>query len=267
MIGPLELVLTAAATAVGGAVGVGWFLIRRGREPAPPGERPPLPLLPLLLSLVPVMAAIPVGLLAGGILVEVMLDLVPPLDTALFVSRSGSEVTELYLHAAGLVAIWLALPGLLGGGWLLVSRERSWRWALVLGVAGWIGGSVGLAFGASHVAALVAQELHSPIGGLALSAEAFLSPFLAGVAGWGVVGASGPVAWVLAASSVRCTIRALLWTAAMPAGALFVAALTTPPDVLTQLAVAILIGGSWLAGLGAGAVTARLRRGRRGVSE
>ncbi len=260
MIGPLELVLTVSAIAAGGAVGIAWFVTARGREPSPHDGRAPLPVIPLLLSLVPVLSAVPVGLVVGGVLCEILLKTVPPSGAEFVVSHPGLVSPALHLRGAALMAVWTALPGLLGAGRILVSFERSWRGSLLLGAVAWVGFGAGLAAGAAIVAPLTSGLLAGPFPDAAISPEALVSPVLGGMAVFGVAASSGSVAWVLAASSPRALRGTLLWTAAMPAGALLVAAVTTPPDPFSQLVAAILIGGSWLAGLGAGALTARLRR-------
>jgi sec-independent protein translocase protein TatC len=260
----MELVLTALFAVVGGVAWTAWVLVRGGGAREEGEERAPLPLLSLLFAAATVLAAIPCGLLLSGPLVEhVLLGLLP--DGGRLAVFEVAEGAAIQLRAVGLLVVWFMLPGLLAAGWLLGSIRRSRLTALVLAVSGWIGFGLGLAVGAAAVAPLLSRMLEPQIPAAMLSYADLMSSIVAGLLALGVAGACGPVAWVLAGSSPRALRRLSLVTLLVPAGSLLVAALTTPPDVLTQVAVAAVISVCWLAGLAAGAITTVLRRDPSGT--
>jgi len=162
----------------------------------------------------------------------------------------------------GLAVAWFVLPGLLATGGLLGSRRRSWRWAAGLAAVGWAGFGLGLAAGVVVVVPLVTGMYDRSLPGTMVHLVGPVSSVVKGVLVFGVAGACGAVAWFLAGSSPEALRRIVQLTLLMPAGALLVAAMTTPADLMTQLAAAALIGVSWLMGLGAGAITTSLRRPR-----
>ncbi len=259
MIGPIELVFTAVTALAGGIAWVaGLVLLRRG-APADPVERAPLPWIPLVLALLAVPAALPAGLLLGGFVIDGVL-LAVGADGGRVVLREPGDVLATYPSGMALVSLWFLLPGLLASAALLVSRERRWPWALLLAATAWVGFGLGLVLGAVVWVPMALGALEQGSTGIAVSLVDLISSIVGGMATFGVAGACAPVAWVLAGRSLEALRTTALSTLWMPGGALLVAMVTTPPDPMTQLVVATFIGTSWLLGLGAGAITAWLRR-------
>ncbi len=261
MIGPLELLLVAMTAAVGGiAWTVGIILLRRGGR-ARARERAPVPWIPTILSMLAIPAAIPAGLALGGVLVEGVVLAARFHGTPLMVSGPADSFAA-YPSGVGLAIVWFLLPGLLAAGSLLASRARSWKRAALLAAAGWGGFGIGLVVGMAVVVPMALGLADQGFPGAGVSLVDLVSSTLGGAAAFGVAGACAPVVWVLAGGSpggLRTTALSSVW---MPSGALLVAGLTTPPDPLTQLVAAGLIGTAWLTGLGAGALTTMLRRPR-----
>jgi Sec-independent protein secretion pathway component TatC len=258
MMGLIELLTTAVLALGGGAVFVAALVAaRRGR-----GEldaRPPLPLLPLVVALLAVTAAPLVGLLLSGPSADLLLLPAFP-NEHLIISTSPAEVFAAQLRGGGLITLWFALPGLLATGWLLTAHTRSWTGAALLGGLGWLGFGTGLALGRSLVVPAVMTMAVNPEIGAHVRLGELVATSAAALLVMGGVGACIPVVAVLAGASRRALRRMSIATAVMPAGALLVAGLTTPPDLISQLLVAIVIGLCWLVGLGAGALWVVLRR-------
>jgi Sec-independent protein secretion pathway component TatC len=256
-----ELLLALVLGLGGVVVLVLTVVVGRGREPGPPvTSRPPLPLLPISLALLTVFAAPLLGMGLGGVVTERLL---LPVFSGLgsLALTTPPDPTWARLRGGGLLTLWLALPGLLATAWLLLARARSWQGASLLGALGWLGFGGGLAVGRWLVLPAALSGMSSPGPELAVALDDVVAMATAGMLALGVAGASGPVVWMLAGSSRRALRRMLQATAVMPAGALALGALTTPPDVVSQLVVAAMLGLCWLAGLAAGAVTMALRRG------
>ena len=262
MVGPVELLLTAGAAVVGGAAWTAGFVMLRRVASAEPVARTPIPWIPLILALLAILAALPSGLALGGPLVEGVVLVASAQGTALVV-QGPVDALAAYPSGAALATVWFLLPGLLAAGSLLMSRDRSWRRSALLVAAGWLGFGLGLAVGVAVVVPMALGLLDPGLPGAMVSLVDLVASIVGGMAACGVVGACGPVAWVLAGSSRAALRTTALLTLLMPAVALLVAAVTTPPDPLTQLSVAAMIGTSWLLGLGAGAVTAMVRRPAR----
>ena len=256
--GVIELLLSLLFAVGGGAALVVGLVIAARRQHPPPPTRPPLPRLPLVVALLSLIAAPALGLQLGGLALEHLL--LPWLSTqASLVMTAPQDPHAAQLRCAGLVTLWMALPGLLAVGWLLLSRTRSGWSTLLLGSLGWLGFGAGMAFAWWLVLPQAMDTLGASMPGASVDLVPMVGAVVAGLAALGTAGACGPVVWLLAGSSRRALGRMVLATAAMPAGALIVAALTTPPDVLSQLILATLIGLAWLVGLAGGAVTVALR--------
>jgi hypothetical protein len=266
--GLLELLLVVIAAA-GGALGLALWVLHTRRGPAPgPAPRAPLPLLALLVALLGVLAA-PVlgfGSVFGGLGWAWML---PPLpeELGLVVSSHPADPVGATALAGALLSAWLASPGLLATGWLLGSRARRWQGAWALGLLGWLGFGLGLALARWLVLPAALESMLAVMPGLRLGLPELVRQVVPSLLALGVAGATLPVIWRLAASSGRALLRCLVATALMPAFALTLGALLTPPDVLSQVVLATLLGLSWLAGLAGGAVTSMVAaRGRDGSS-
>ncbi len=257
--GLLELLLAIPLAVGGGAVTLVLAVLAWRNPGAASPARSPLPLPPLLLSLLCVITAPLIGVGLGALALEHLL--LPQLELARLVITAPQDQLGAQLRGAGLLTAWLALPGMLAAARLLLSRDRSWKAAALLGSVGWLGFGLGLVMGRWLVLPAVLGELAVPgseitieltqAAGMAASAQLAL----------GVVGACGPVVWLVAGSSHVALRWTTIATMLMPAGALTLAALTTPPDVISQVVVAALIGLCWLVGLALGAVTVKLRRG------
>jgi Sec-independent protein secretion pathway component TatC len=254
--GLLEMLLVVLAAA-GGALGLALWVLLSRRSPAPEtAPRAPLPLLALLFAFAWVLLSPLLGFGLGGLLLE---QLVPEASSLEWIAvGSPGDALAARLLGGALLAAWFVLPGLLAAAWLLASRLRRWTSAWGLGGLGWLGFGAGLALGhwvvlprALDSLVAVGPELHLGLLDLAwMSAK--------GMGALGVAGATLPVLWMLAASSHRALQLCVAATALMPVAALLLSALCTPPDVLSQLLLATLMGMSWLFGLAGGAVTSRV---------
>jgi Sec-independent protein secretion pathway component TatC len=262
VIGVTELLATLPFGAGGGAALILLIVLSRRGGESRPVQRAPLPVVAVVLAAL----TIPAGLLAslglGGLFVESLL--LPPLaHTGQLVVSEPRAPSWAHLHASGLLAVWLALPGLLALGVLLVSRRRSWVFAGVLAAGGWLGFGIGVAAGLWLLPPAVVELAGGQLPGATVSLVHLVDSLVSGLMAFGVAGGCGPIVALLAARSWPALRRMLIATVVMPAGALLVAALATPPDIITQLLVAVPIGASWLAGLATGAVVVALRRRRR----
>jgi len=221
--------------------------------------RAALPVLPLLIALLALLVAPVLGLVLRELVLEHLL--LPCFgNEALLLVTSPTVPLLAGLYGGGLLALWLALPGLLASGWLVLSRRRTWTTALLLGILGWTGFGLGLSLGRWLVLPAMLGGLSATMGEASFDLSELARAASTGLAVLGLAGACAPVVWLLSSSSKNALLRVLLASLAMPAGALVIGALTTPPDLISQLLVATLLGLSWLAGLAAGAVTVLLRR-------
>jgi len=261
--GVIELLLSVLFTVGGVVVMAAVLLLARHSQNEPPGPRPPLPLLPLLAAALVVVSAPAIGLGLGGVVLEHLL-LPPSVDSLRVVQLSPADLFGAQLRGAGLLALWLALPGLLAAGRLLLSRDRSSRAAWLLAAGGWLGFGVGLVLGRWVLLPAAMGVLVPPGPELTLALVDMASTAAATQLALGIAGAMAPVVWLLSSASRAALRLTIIATAAMPAAVLIVAGLTTPPDLISQLVVASAMGMSWLAGLCAGALTVFLRRERQG---
>lgn len=259
MMGLLELLLTAVLALGGGAVFVAALVMVARRAHGEQSERPPLPQLPLVVALLSIVSAPLVGLLLSAPTAELLL--LPALpDKQLIISTSPTEVFAAQLLAGALLTLWFALPGLLATGWLLLAPTRSWSGAALLGGLGGLGFGTGLALGRWLVVPVVLTATVSPEIGAQVRLGLLTTASARALLILGVAGACLPVVAVLAGASRSALRRMSIVTLLMPAGALLMAALTTPPDLISQLVVAFVIGLCWLLGLGGGALAVPLRR-------
>jgi len=133
--------------------------------------------------------------------------------------------------------------------------DRAWPRVLVGGGLAGLGLCLGAALAHSIVVPAAIARFAELEPDLYLRPAQVTSATVAAMVVLGLAGACGPVAWLLSAGSRRAVRRTLLATTAMPATALLIAALATPPDVITQLLAALVLGLPWLLGLAAGAAT------------
>jgi len=259
--GVIELLLSVLFTVGGTIVMALVLLLARRSQGEAPGPRPPLPLLPLLVAALVVVSAPAIGLGLGGVALEHLL-LPASVDQLRVVQTSPTDLIGAQLRGAGLLALWLALPGLLAAGRLLLGRDRSWRAAWLLGAGGWMGFGAGLVLGRWVLLPAAMGVLVPPGPEFTLALVDMAGTAAATLLALGIAGALAPVVWLLAGASRAALRLTFIATAAMPAAALIVAGLTTPPDLISQLVVASAMGLCWLAGLCAGALTVFLRRGR-----
>jgi hypothetical protein len=261
VIGAVELLLTLLFALGGGGTLILLFVfLRRGAETGAE-PRAPLPVIPTVLASLTIPAALVASLGLGGRFVESVL--LPRLaGVGQLLLTDGRDPFAAHVHASWLLAVWLALPGTIALGVLLASRRRSWIAALGLAVSGWLGFGVGIGAGLWLIPTATAGIASSQLPGAMVSLVDLVKAVVAGLTVLGVAGACAPIVGLLAMSSWPALRRMLLATAVMPAVALAVAALATPPDALSQLLVGATIGSSWLVGLAAGAVIRVLRRDR-----
>ncbi len=255
--GLLELILALLGCAVSGAALVVWLLRAWKRERAELPPRAPLPTLPLVVALLSVLVAPFVGF--GLAVVVLERGLAQSLGSTVLSGRYDPLAAQLWTVVP--LALWLALPGVLAALRLLLSRDRSWLAALVLGLCAWVGGGLGLALGFGVVVPAVMTTLTTGMGEIdtAVHLVTAVRSAVATLAALVIAGAIVPSVAVLAGASRRALLRTLQATVLMPAGALTIAAVCTPPDLLSQLILAFLLGACWLTGLGAGAAVALLR--------
>ncbi len=257
--GPVELLLGLLTGAVGVAVLVVLALVLRRRDAPAVEPRAPLPWLALLLALLGLLVSPLLGFGLGGVVLE---GLVSPCVDGLGAATVGElhEPVLARVYAGGLVALWLGLPAALALGWLLGSRSRSVGGAVALAVLCLGGFTLGVLLGRLWVVPAVTQGLGELLPGASVQLLELVRTVVSALAVLGLAGACAPVAWLLSSRSQS----ALLWTAvasaAMPGCVLVVAAIATPPDLISQLLVALLLGTSWLLGLGAGALSSLVRR-------
>jgi sec-independent protein translocase protein TatC len=175
----------------------------------------------------------------------------------------------------GLVELLLSLVGVLGGAVLLMALLRMGRrseppattgtplalWPLLATLfGGGLGFAVGAALGYALLLPRLLDELYAVDPAPMIGAGALAATTLRVVLACGLAGALPLALAPVAGSSARAMKRALLATALMPGFALALAALLTPPDVLTQLVVAAAFGLLWLLGIGLGGVGLWARR-------
>ncbi len=234
----------------------------RRRVSTEPATRAPLSLIPLAMALLLAVVVAPaVGLGLGGLATQQLL-LPAVAGSGDLVVSSVIDPWIARLWGSVMLTPWLALPGLLAAAWMLGSRARSWKQAVVLGGLAWLGYAAGLAVGRGLLLPTATAALLSAIPSAATpmldladtAAMAARAMLLLGMAG-----ACAPVVAMVSGSSRQALVWTLVATAMMPGAALAFAALTTPPDLLSQLLAATVLGLSWLLGLAAGALRVQLR--------
>ena len=255
MFGIAELLLTGLS--LSGLVGA---LVLLARQTGTTRPRGPFPIIPAVLAAVSLVLA----LLLGGALSPVFLAHLstrfPPVHSELLFSPG--DLGRPLIYAGALLATWLALPGLGALAWLALSRDR------VPSTAAFFGASVGLGFtvGAGLGLELGVPQLRetliasTPDALIAMADASRMAIAVSFASGLGGALSSG--VWFVSSRSKRTMRTTLFASLLVPFGCLLVAAVLTPPDVLTQLLVAAPLGLCWLLGLALGGATHLLRRSR-----
>ncbi|MCB9591901.1 MAG: hypothetical protein H6719_04130 [Sandaracinaceae bacterium] len=258
-LGGLELVLVAMgaiASAIAFAVA---RRLARGGPPAPP--RSPLPRVALGVAALLLLPAPPVGYLLAPAVI----------DQLAGTSPSGVVIFEPFdlvmarVIAALSIAAWAAVPGASAAAFLVVSRRRSVGTAAAFALATWVGFTLGAAATFPIVASAydaMSASAGDPSLAVQVDLRSLVSAFARAALGLGFIGGSAAALSVAAASSPRGLRGALIATAALPLIAPLVGALSTPPDVVSQLLVAAVTVALWLLGLGVGAAARRALSGR-----
>lgn len=263
--GLLELVLLVFAAVISGALVVaGRRLLQSGAE-EDLGARPPLPIPLFAAALVGLAAAPGLGWVLSPALVEYVAGVVP--GDLVLTAPADAWIARFY--AALSIATWVAVPSVGAVVWLLFSSRRSAGSALVFAGAAWIGCTFGmslslLSFGLVYAAASPSVLMDGV--GAQLRLLDVMSSGMRSVVGLGLFGALVGAVGVMAASSARGSRVALLTTTALPFVAALTAAVVTPPDPLSLLALGVPLVVIWLVALGVGsAARAALSRLRPGL--
>jgi len=261
MLGVAELVLSVLACLVFGAAGAALLassMRKRKSSKAPTADRPPVDLMSTLL----VAASIPVLAIAGFALGGAFLQsaVLGPLGGSgvsfAVTSPSGGLASQLRMGAV--LASWWAAPSFSLLLWLVFSSSRSLRRGLVLAATVFCMAGASGAIGLELVVPAVASLARPGVGMLLL--DDAVGMVASGIFAFGLGAACLAAVWIVGSSSKRALRRVLLGSVIMPPVSLIVAALLTPPDVVSQILVAFLLGVFWIAGLGLAALTRRVGR-------
>lgn len=226
-------------------------------------DRPPIPIVATGAAASLALVAVPIGVVLGFVSFPGLVAHAVP--TAGVVFLTGVEDSFLAPARLGVaLGAALALPGLAALGALLLARDRSVGFALRLALAVASGAIAGGLVGALVLAPRAVEWLlGSDAVQLGYLGYGDLAGFLAGtILGPALAGAI--LAGVATAGSrSREGLRvALAWTAAVPGLALAAAAPLTPPDLVSQLALALVLGAAWSTGLIVAGVVRLVRRSR-----
>lgn len=261
--GVVELVLIVFSAVLSGvlaALGVRFIPKEKKDDEAPASH--PLPIGALLVAAVSVLAAPGLSWALSPQLVSYVVASVP---TELIVADPRDPLLA-RVYAAALIAAWAQLPGLAAIAWLLLSSRRSLRGAAIFATATWVGSTLAMAIEFALLPRAVEGLVDGVSGlGVAVGLLDVMSLSVRAALGFAACGAGLGAAWVAAAWSRR-GLRAVLWaSAAMPFVASLVAALATPPDVVSQLLMAVVIAACWMLGLGGGVATRAVMSRRAGA--
>lgn len=233
----LELVIVAGALLLGRA---GWVLwaARTDGEEAPPLRRP-VPWLAMLLFLGLLVPAAVAAVLGGPSVVKLVTDGTP------VAVASPEDIAASAVVGALLLFVWLGLPIGVAIGSLLVSARRSVGVAAALAASAWvaagIGGWVGL-----HLHWLVLSASPGTFEGLL----GLLGSVRSGAEAMARFGLAAAVLPLVAIGGLAARTRSIVGASlAMPAAALAIAAVWSPPDVVSQIRTAVPIGMAWTVGL------------------
>jgi hypothetical protein len=179
-------------------------------------------------------------------------------------NRTGAPILDppnqrLGWAPSALLGTWLATPPAASLLWLLLPTNRRLGPSALLGGLMWCAFSVGAGVGL-WVVGLSFAEQPTPDAPPLLGATALLNMAARAGLGLGFSAVLTVGVWFVAASSASALRAVLITTAAMPCAALALAALLTPPDVVSQLMLATCFGTGWLIGLVLGALTGAARQ-------
>ncbi|MCZ7685041.1 MAG: twin-arginine translocase subunit TatC [Sandaracinaceae bacterium] len=265
----IELVVVLAA-AVPGAIVL--LVARRRGWLLSAVERPPLPVRAAVIAAAAMILGAIAGLALGGEPLERFLRSSLP-EAARIVTTGPADALAARLRMGAVPAAWLALPGAAALGWLARSRDRSPRAAALFGAFVALGFGAGAAHGLALAPAAVAtlttqleplahlEQVEAMIT-LGEAAAIYANASL----GLGLAGALLTGSAAAASRSAAAFAAALAISGAMVPAILLLSALLTPPDLLSQLALAFVLVASWVVGLViAGAIVALRRRARDGA--
>lgn len=231
--GPVELVLLAMA---GVPFALGGWLGWRMR----PQERPSVPVWPLLACVAWMLPALMAGLLLGPALRDRILQ--PGL---VFAFGGADAATQLRCAAWVTFSVWL--PAGAAAVWLVLSPERKVRDAAAVALAVAIGYAAAVVLGWPRLTQALIE-----LGGI--DAEGLVDAVTMGAFALGMGGATF-TGTAVGASRSRASLRlAAICVLGLPAWALGIGALASPPDPTTQLLIGIPIGLGGLLGLAVAAV-------------
>jgi Sec-independent protein secretion pathway component TatC len=246
-----ELVFVVLAAIPGG---VAIALARRGGWLLAPVARPPFPTKAGILTTAAAVLGAIAGLVLGAALLEPTIPSSLPEHATIAVS-SPAEALVAQLRIGAVVATGLALPGFAALGWLARSHDRSARAAALFGVVVALGFAAGAAAG-WLLAPLGSSALYLTAGGLGIAPTIGLDDLAAqqaaGAFGLGIAGALLTAAAAGASRTIAALKATLALTGATVPASLLLAAILTPPDVVSQLMLATALIGAWLAGLAIG---------------
>ena len=243
----IELALVVIAAVPGIVI---LFVARRGGWLLAPVARPPFPKKAAIIAGAAMILGAAAGFAIGAASFELFLEWSLPEGTQIVIAQPA-ELLVVRLRLGAVPAVWLALPGGAALGWLARSRDRSPRAAALFGVVvalGFgVGAATGLALAPAALAALIGSFDGLSFGDVRLDDVVAMHTglsFSLGVAGALLTGAA-----VAASRTPTAFKAALAVSGAMIALLLLVAGIATPPDLVSQLLLAVVLIGAWVAGL------------------
>lgn len=239
---------------------------RRGWAFAPT-ERPPIRWVPIIAAAIALILGAAAGLVFGITMFEPLLASLPLPHGSTLTFESSWDALLARIRLGLPCALVLALPGAGALGSLLITRDRSPRAAvtialfLALGVAA--GGALGVVLAPRAIASLLTFETGAVASGAVVEPTIMLGDLAAIIGsfvfGFGSVGALLTGTAAAASRSAAAFRNARVLSCACPGVALFLSALVTPPDVVSQLLLAFVLTSAWGIGLAAAAVLLALR--------
>ncbi len=252
--GLIECLLVGIAGITTVLVGVGLAI---GRGAPQPRQHVALPVAALIASVVAALAGGGLSVALSGPFTEALLGRASSGNA--LVLTGPRDLVLAQVHGAVLLASCLALPGLCAAAWLLISRERSLRGAAALALAGGLGAAAGIGLGWFAIEGLFPSADLDTFSAVQLGVLQLAEAGTKALLCFSAAGASLGVLWWVSQTSAEALHRSLWGTVALPFLALSIGAITTPPDLFTQLLAASIVALGWIGGLGIGAATGWLR--------